>query len=372
MIASRAQSTKNWGENLRIVWAIAAKDIVDAVKNKTTLTNILMVFVMMVIYRMMPALTGADDPIRLFAYDAGGSSLAEALKGSAMLKMYTYPTRQEMIDRMRGGNDDELGLIIPAKFDQALAAGQTPDLEGYAVYWADDAALGELTALVEQEITKRTGQPARIRLNGDRLYPEPGSANIGNALMSTLMALFFAILIVGLTIAPILMIEEKEARTLDALLVSPARSSHIVTGKALAGLFYCLTSAAVILAFNAALINTWGLAVVVVVLGSLLAVAVGLLVGTLCSTKQHYTIWIMALMALLFLPFFLIVMSDILPDIVNAVIPWLPTAALGKASWSIFAQAVPWSAYGLELVLVAGYIVLILVAVTWIVRRADR
>jgi ABC-2 type transport system permease protein len=359
-------------ENLRITWAIAAKDIVDAVKNKTTLTNIVLVFVMMVIYRAMPAVTSADDPIRVLVYDAGDSTLVETLKKSPALKVYAQSSRQELLTKMRGGDDDELGLVIPAGFDQALAAGASPELEGYVVYWASDRALDELTSQVEQEIAEWTGQPVHIRLNEERLYPEPASPEIGSALMTSLMALFFALTMIGVTTAPILMIEEKETKTMDVLLVSPARSGHLVAGKALAGLFYCLTAAVVILAFSSTLIISWGIVIAVVILGSLFAVAVGLLLGMLCPTKQHYTICTMGLMAVLFLPFFLAVMRDILPGAVSAIIPWLPTAALAEASWSTFAQTVPWSAFGPQLMLVAGYTLLILAAVAWIVRRADR
>jgi len=42
------------------------------------------------------------------------------------------------------------------------------------------------------------------------------------------------------------MVEEKEKHTMEALLVSPASYSQIVLGKTIAGIFYCLTAAAVV------------------------------------------------------------------------------------------------------------------------------
>jgi ABC-type Na+ efflux pump permease subunit len=46
-----APATKALRKSLRVVWAIASKDIVDALKNKTTLINIIIVFLVMVAYK---------------------------------------------------------------------------------------------------------------------------------------------------------------------------------------------------------------------------------------------------------------------------------------------------------------------------------
>jgi ABC-2 type transport system permease protein len=363
---------KSLGEHVRITWAIAAKDIIDALKNRTTLTNIILVFIMMVVYRMMMPLIDADAPTRLFVYDAGDSNLVEALKRSRAVRVYTFESQEIMLEKIQGSDADELGLVIPAESAQTLDAGQSLELEGYTVYFAGGAALDELVARVERVITEQIGQPVHIRLNAQRLYPEPGSAEIGALPMTAVMALFFALIMIGITVVPLLMIEEKETKTLDALLVSPAQSGHLVVGKALAGLFYCLSAAVIVLVFNATLINSWDIAITVVILGSLLTVALGLLLGSLCQVKQQYMIWAMALMVILFLPIFLITMREILPEVAGAILPWLPTAALAKASWTMFARTAPWSAFGLELILVMVYIVLILLVVSWIVRRSAR
>jgi len=60
-----------------------------------------------------------------------------------------------------------------------------------------------------------------------------------------------------------------------------------VAGKALAGLFLCLAAAGVALACQWPVVVHWGLAVLVVIFASLLAVAVGLLLGMLFETAQE-------------------------------------------------------------------------------------
>ena len=47
---------------------------------------------------------------------------------------------------------------------------------------------------------------------------------------------------IGGFMVPYLILEEKQTHTMEVLLVSPASVSQIGTGKALAGLFYCLAA----------------------------------------------------------------------------------------------------------------------------------
>jgi ABC-2 type transport system permease protein len=53
-------------------------------------------------------------------------------------------------------------------------------------------------------------------------------------------------LTMGILLVPTLMLEEKQTRTMDALLVSPASISQVVIGKAIAGFFYILVTAAIV------------------------------------------------------------------------------------------------------------------------------
>ena len=49
----------------RIIWAIASKDIVMAIKNRTTLTNMIIVFLMILVFRWLPNLIAQDDRLSL-------------------------------------------------------------------------------------------------------------------------------------------------------------------------------------------------------------------------------------------------------------------------------------------------------------------
>jgi len=155
-------------------------------------------------------------------------------------------------------------------------------------------------------------------------------------------------------------------------LVSPARSSHLVIAKALTGLSYCLIAAVVILAINASLVLHWGLAAVAVILGSLFAVSVGLLLGSLVGSKPALPIWSMTVLTVLLLPLFLAIMKDLLPSVATNIMAWIPTVTLSRVLRGAFSRDLAVMTFGVELLAAAACTAALMGCVAWIVQRSDR
>ena len=358
----------NLGSGLRIVWAITAKDMVEALKNKTTLVNIAITLAVVIFYRLLPNLASDKEVTNLLVYDAGSSTLVTALEGSSRLSLYTYSSQAVMEDKLSRGDVPELGLVIPVGFDRALASGEQLQLEGYLLHWVKDSDAAALKALVEGEIVARTGQPARIELEGNRVYPQ---GRLGGLAFTMAISLPIALLMMGIGVVPQLMFEEKQARTLDVLLVSPASSGQVVLSKALTGLFYCLVCVVAVFVLYPGLIVHWSLAILAAALLALFASELGLLMGIIFDTRQQFIIWTMPLYAVLLLPAFLTILGPILPGVVNAILPWVPTVTLVEVLFASCGRSISWAAAG-QLAYVAVWTALVLAAVAWFVRRSDR
>ncbi len=369
-VRSRKRGTV--GENLRIVWAITAKDLLEALKNKGSLAFLAGVLVLLAISRLYSGPAGANAPPNLLIYDAGDSSLVAALEGSSAVKLNEVPSQEELERRIRSGDEADLALVIPADLCQALDSGEEPVLEGYVVPWVSESAANELVSRVEEEISRLVGQPVHINLEGNRLYLQPEAVVPGSMPHMASITLLMALTLVGLGVTPNLMLEEKQTRTLDALLVSPASSGQVVLGKALAGLFYSLAITLVVLALHANLITHWGPALAAVIAGSLFTVAIGLLLGILFETGQQYTLWAFVILNILLVPVFLYGERGLLPEAVNVVVAWIPTAALANIFWVSFSAHAPAAAFMPELALVIGCTAVVLAVVAWLVRRSDR
>ncbi len=362
--------TTNWWEDLRIIWAITSKDMVDAIKSKTTLSVLISALFVVVIYQVLPTFERASDLPTVLVYDAGDSDLLPALKRSPNLDVYTGYTSQAQLERkLIAGDIPELALVIPPGFDQALERGESPVMEGYVQHWISDSDAAQLKGQAEAEIARIVGQPVGIHLEGNLLYPTPDS---GGRSFLTSLAVLISVTMVGLGLTPHLMVEEKQTRTLDALLVSPARSSHLVIAKALTGLFYCLIAAVAILAINASLVLHWGLAVTAVILSSLFAVSVGLLLGSLVGAKPVLPMWSMVVLTVLLLPLFLAIMKDLLPSVATTIMAWIPTVTLSRVLRGAFSRDLAFMTFGVELLVVAACIAVLMGCVAWIVQRSER
>lgn len=356
--------------NLRIIWAIAAKDIGDALKNRVIWSTIVMVLLVVALYKALPIITGLAHLPEVDVYDAGQSALAAYLENSPNLEVRQVPSQENMVRFVAMEGMPALGLVIPAGFDEMLAGGEPIELDGYVQYWVSPQAAETLKMQVEQEIAALTGQVVHINLEGHRLYPSLDS--MGPHSWAAL-AIVVMLTLLGLGLTPQLMFEEKRTHTLDALLASPARSGHVVAGKAIAGMVYCLIGAAVVFAFNAALIVQWGFAILAAALGALLAVAIGLLFGITLQTPQSLRMWTMALIVPLFvLPVTVSFMSMDLPVAVNAAVRWFPSVGLSRLFIMSMTDSAPSAEWGPDIALVFGAAAIILAVVAWRIRRSDR
>jgi hypothetical protein len=182
-------------EGVRIIWAITAKDMVDAVKNKTTLGLLLSVLFVVVCYQMLPQWERSSDLPVVLVYDAGASDLLPVLKRSPNLDVYTGYSSQDQLERkLVAGDVPELALIIPSGFDQSLESGEPLLLQGYVQYWVSDSDAASLKAQAEEEIVRLTGQPVMIHLEGNLVYPSPDSG--GRSFLASL-AILVSITVIG-------------------------------------------------------------------------------------------------------------------------------------------------------------------------------
>jgi ABC-type transport system involved in multi-copper enzyme maturation permease subunit len=357
-----------WQDRLRVIWAIAAKDIGEGIRNKTILSIIASTVFLVLFYRFLPALESADSLPRLTVYDMGQSRLVAALENSTQFEFRELYSLDKVETFVGSADDVRLGLVLPSDLDQALAAGQPPVLEGYVTHWASPSEVTEIQMFFEGQLAELAGQPVRIDPR-NVVYHQVGW---GGFSFLTALGIVFSLVTMGSIAVTHLMLEEKQAQTMDALVVSPASAGQIVVGKAVAGIVYCLTAAAVVFVLNAAVIVNWGLLILATLCGALFTVALGLLMGSLFDTRQQLTLWGFLIFAALLLPVFLVIMSDILPEAVVASLRWIPTVALSQVLQMSFSNHAPLGQILTSLAIILAGGMLVLLSVVWRIRRIDQ
>jgi ABC-2 type transport system permease protein len=358
--------------HLRLVGALATKDIVDALKTKTTLTTIVIALLMVLFYRYFPLLTSSGDTLNVLLYTESGSAqsaLVTALERSPALALYTYDSRARLMDVFPGAEDVELAVVIEETAVAQQQAGEPVTLDGYVMYWVPADKRAELKALVEEDLSAQLGQPVTLDLTGHDVYFD---ADTFFFVFSSTIALLFITVMIGISLIPNLMIEEKQAKTLDALLVSPASAAHLVAGKAIAGLFYGLLGSAVVLLVFRYLIIQWNLAITAAVLSTLFMTAVGLLLGSSVNVRAQLQLVAWFVILPLLMPVILVALEGLVPEGAIAVMNWIPTVLMAQIFRLSLTPNATFAHYGAALAVVAASTLALLALVVWVVRRQDR
>jgi ABC-2 type transport system permease protein len=355
-------------DSLHIIWTIGSKDIVDSLRNRLIISLILGMGFMLLMPKVMGLmLVPPETPV--LVYDLGESRLTAELDDSNQYQVQRVRSLAEVEEVIGSGFGlgVEFGLAVPADFDQVLEAGGQPELDGY-VAWANRMKASQLKTDLEEQLEEMVGQPVRINIEENIVYPPSDS---GLWLLMVTMPVT-VILMMGIQLVPTLLFEEKQTKTMEALLVSPASIGQVVVGKALAGLFYMLVTAGVVFAINWAGVVHWEVTILFMVASGLFCVAVGLVLGSFFERQQD----VAALMMLLIVVFigapFVSMLGLDVPAVVQAMLPWVPSVALAELIQFVFLENVPWGEALANLGSVIGISLLLYGVVVWKVRRSDR
>ena len=352
--------------SLRTITAIASKDITDALKSRVILINLGVLVLLLVLIKFAPRLW-KPNRLDLTYYDAGDSSLIAGITNQPDIRLFEAESQAELVERLNDGDQGPLGVIIPADYDQTLAAGKVPMLRGFLL-WSQRNTADTAKAKVEERLESVSGNPVHVEIEGLVDYAPDAMGEFRITALIVVYALFY----IGLFATPHLMMEEKQTKTMNSLLVSPASVPQVVVGKALAGLFFVLVTASAALAFNWTFVVHWDIALLGLLSGALLGVSLGLLLGVIFENKQQLNTWMMILAQPLMISLFLSVIDPIFPQLVRDLLAWIPTVALSLVFRYAFSTGATIGQILLSLGIVLGSIGLLLAMVAWKVARMDQ
>jgi ABC-2 type transport system permease protein len=355
--------------SLYIIWAIAWKDIVDAIRSRLFLTVALGSIVLLSLPRLM-LLMFEQPAFPLVIYDPGSSQIISALEKEARISVTSVPSLDELeaiISSLGIGLGPQLGIALPVDFDQMIADGRELPLDVYVV-WANRSKAVDLAAELEALVIQISGQPLGFKVDNHLLYPQDDTPLLGILVIGGITML----LVIGIALVPFLMIEEKQTKTMEALLVSPASVSQVVSAKAVAGFFYIIVAAGIVIAFYLTSVVHWGVLLLFVIASGVFAVALGLVMGSSFENPQEISGWLGIVLVLLVGAMLVDLMSLDLPSFVYAIHPWVPSVALADIFRMALAEEIStrqlWTDVGVVMLVSA----LLYALVVWQVRRSDR
>jgi ABC-2 type transport system permease protein len=360
-------TTSRIGYGLNIIWTIASKDIIDALKNKIIVSMIIMLSIVLLMPKMLPLIFEQAQTV-LPVYDLGDSRRVAEFENDPAIAVQKLHSEQEIRTALCSAVYPLIGLRIPADFDQSTAAGKPVEIQGY-ICWSKRHQVSEVQPELEAMLSQSLSQPVTIQLEGSIVYPpEENVLLLSIAIINSVLM----ILMMGIFLVPSLLFDEKEAKTMQALMVSPASIGQVVAGKALAGLFYILVSAVMIFTISWAEVIHWDMVMLFVIGGGFFSVAVGLVLGSFYEKQQDMVGWMTALLLLLVGAIFVKLLGMELPPFVESILPWVPSVALAEINRAVFLESVPVTRVLTDLWIVITVSLPLYALVIWKVRRSDR
>ena len=316
--------------NTGVVAAITRKDVVDAVRNRYLLTALITPLFLAVLFRVLLPGPNPRNLLTIVVHDSANSTVVAALRQAPEMSVVDAPsadaTASEVQKRKAVG-----GLVVPANFDADVTARKQPQL---TVYINNGKTVFEQAAfrrLLDQHVKAAVKQPEPVRLvwiDVDKSATEQSGVAGGLAQMLLPLLLIMTLGMIGAMVVPLLLVEEKEKRTLDFLLASPASLKEIVTGKALTGVVYTVLIAGVLLFVNRQFVGNWLWTSLTILLGLVFVVAIGLFLGSILNNTMQVNTWSSSVLLALLAPSF---PSLGLPAVLDTAMRFVPTYYLSEA-----------------------------------------
>lgn len=351
----------------RLIWTIFRKDVVDAIRDGRVLVALLVPLGLGVFYNAV-----FDDDIARPSASAAFSSqeatrLPDLLREIAgdRVKLDLRQVEDEAAVRALVADEEvDLGVIVPAGFDRTVIAGETPTLP---VLLPDSTSFGTtyLQAVLVDAVRRLAGfeEPARFEtiqvapLDDDQLVFD----EIGTGPYFVVTSTIFLVVMIAMFVVPIILTEEVERKTLDAL-VMIASYADVIVAKALVGLVYTVVAVVLMIVVTRLDLAEPVAFAGAVVLLSLALTGFGLLLGGLFRSANQLNTWGSVILLPVAAPAFAVGLP--VPDGFQSLLDALPTGQATKlalnahAGRSVFDTG--WLAYAVLLAwALAAYLLLL-------------
>lgn len=352
--------------NIRITLAIAWKDILDGFKNKIVLTSVLTSLFLVAFYSYLPDLTNNDEQDRLVIWDQTNSPDLDNLADLSGFSTSIVSDKAAFLEIIRDMDVPTLGVVLESDFLSQLPQNQPLTIQAYVPYWMKAEEISEITIDAESVLSSYIKRDVIIEPTISTVFPVMDSNANGKSFIA-MAGLLIQIAVMGLSMAPQLIVEEKEAKTLQAVIVSPANLGHFIFGKTLAVFFYTILTTAIGLIFLSPFIIHWGFAISSLIIGMFAVITPGILLGVILQSKQQISIWIWVMFIPTILPFFFSIVR-ILPEGVMRFIDWWPTVVLFRLIKTGFTLNPPFQSYWKEGLFMILFSLILILFTTRIIR----
>jgi ABC-2 type transport system permease protein len=273
--------------NIRRIFVLLGKEFIHGPKNFMFIWAIVAPLAFTLVATLAFGTLFSDKP-KLGISDEGDSQLVVMAQELDSITIKEYKDVTSLKRATQSGAVD-IGIVLPQKFDDIVSSGEKSTIEAYV--WGESLAKDRiiLPTTIANLIRELAGQKIPVEIVSITLGDE-ASAPWSERLIPflVLMGVFFG----GLMLPSTSLIEEKQKKTFEAIVMTPASTSEIFIAKGIMGIVLSVFMGIAILLLNQAFGANSLLLVGVLFLGAIMAVELGLICGALIKDiTTLFTIW---------------------------------------------------------------------------------
>jgi ABC-2 type transport system permease protein len=318
----------------RMIFTIFRKDLKDAIRDSRVLIALVLPFGIGIFY----SLTFDDDnsPGKLDATVAytspdptGLPEAITAIVGGAVDVTY-HPLGSPVEVRAEVDDEDaDVGIVAPAGFDDALRVGQQPQL---TVMTPSDMSIAGsvIVEALDPAVRQMAGVESPVQLDvqaAPAAEDEDVLDRIGLKSWAVVGAVVMMIGMVAILVVPVVLAEEAEKKTLDALVLI-ANYTDVIIAKALLGIVYLAFMVPILMTITGVGVDEFVMFYGAAALLSIALLGFGLLLGSLFRSANQLNTWSGIILLPVIAPAFAIALPA--PQIVTTLAESTPTGQATK------------------------------------------
>ena len=302
-----------------------------------------------------------DPDPRLGIVDYGDSELTASVQELDGMEVSIFED-EDLMKELVESNDLDGGIVLPVGFDEDLRAGDRPEMG----FWLGGESLASnrlvLSVTAIDLIREVEGAEAPITVV-ENVIGDEDAVPLSDRLTS--FVVFYALIIGALYVPAMGLVEEREAGTLSAILVSPVKLAEVFWAKGIFG----VVLGAILVVVSLALNGAWeamslGL-VLAIVLGAIMSMLIGLIYAALSKDATQLYTFVKGFGIFLMAP----VAWHIWPDLPQWVARIFPTYWFINPIYELSILGKTLSDVWVDLAIGAGVAVLLAAVAAWLAKR---
>lgn len=280
----------------RMILTIFRKDLRDAIRDSRVLVAIIVPIGLGILYNFMFQDTTTQSA-KIAWYSPDSTQLVDnirAVAGETVKLSFIQESSPEAVRGEVGKKKVDIGVVVPAGFDAAVARGATPQL---SVLVPESSSFGGdyVSAAMESAVRRMAGQstPATIdvsRISAGEVTTQAIFDRLGPRKYFVLVAIVMEIAMISMFAVPIILTEEVEKHTIDALTLV-ASDFDVVAAKALVGVSYIVVAIGWLVALTRISPERIVLFAAAVAALGVTLIGFGLLIGGLFRNANQLNTW---------------------------------------------------------------------------------